>query len=121
MGARTGSSPMVLMLAAGCVQRVLVEAGSSIVLTQGVVTVSFPYAWMAERVVAREALVRAEEIHCLEEGGWIDLLAASDAEAVILSPDQGLWERMGRCVARMLSAAQTERRPSRGAGQATLS
>lgn len=112
---------MVLMLAAGCVQRVLVEAGSSIVLTQGVVTVSFPYAWMAERVVAREALVRAEEIHCLEEGGWIDLLAASDVEAVILPPGQGLWERLGRCVARVLSAAQPERRPSRGAGQATLS
>jgi hypothetical protein len=97
MDARQGCSPMTLALAAGQVQRVLVEAGSVLVVTQGAVTVRFPFAWLAEHVVARSVPVSAEAAYRLEDGGWVDLVAERDAEAVIVSPEgAGLWARVGK-------------------------
>lgn len=108
MGARQGCSPVTMALAAGQAQRLLVEAGSILVVTQGALTVRFPFVWLAEKVVARELSVRAEEAHCFQEGGWIDLLALGSVEALLLPPDDiGLWARAGQCLARLLTAART--------------
>ncbi|MBI2307715.1 MAG: hypothetical protein HYU78_10485 [Rhodocyclales bacterium] len=107
MNARQGSAPMTLVLAAGQVQRVLVEAGSMIMVTQGALTVRFPFAWLAENVVACETQVRADEARCLEQGGWIDLVASGSVEALLLPPDGvGLWTRVGQRVGQMLREAQ---------------
>lgn len=108
MGARQGCSPVRLALAAGQVQRLLVEAGSTLVLTQGALTVRFPFAWLAENVLAREVSVRAEEMHCFQDGGWVDLQAVGGVEALLLPPDDArLWARAAQCLARMLAAART--------------
>lgn len=96
MDARQGCSPMTLALAAGQVQRVLVEAGSTLVVTRGAVTLHFPFAWLAENVVARSVPLSAEAAYRLEDGGWVDLVAERGAEAVILPPEgAGLWARVG--------------------------
>lgn len=97
MDARQGCSPMTLVLAVGQVQRVLVEAGSTLVVTQGAVTVRFPFAWLAENVVARSVPLSAEAAYRFEDGGWVDLLAERGAEAVIVPPEgAGLWARVGK-------------------------
>lgn len=104
MDARQGCSSMTLELAAGQVQRVLVEAGSMLVVTQGMVTVRFPFAWLAENVVARSVPVSADAVYRLEDGGWVDLVAERGAEAVILPPEgAGLWARVGKLLAIMPS------------------
>ena len=97
MDARQGCSSMTLELAAGQVQRVLVEAGSMLVVTQGVVTVRFPFTWLAEHVVARSVPLSAEAAYRLVDGGWVDLVAERGAEVVILPPDgAGLRARVGK-------------------------
>ncbi|HEX5804382.1 MAG TPA: hypothetical protein VFY24_15300 [Azospira sp.] len=103
MNARQGSAPLALRLGAGQAQRVLVEAGSVIVVTQGALSIRFPFAWLAENVVARECPVRTDEAYCLEQGGWIDLVADGSVEALVLPPDgAGLWARVGQRLGRML-------------------
>lgn len=110
MDARLGCSPMTLTLAAGQVQRVLVDAGSMLVVAQGVLTVRFPFAWLAGSVVSRELALRAEAAHRLEDGGWIDLVAEGDAVAVLLAPDtEGLWVRAGAVVERALARLRVSR------------
>jgi hypothetical protein len=100
MDARRECSPMTLALAAGQVQRVLVEAGSTLVVTQGSVTLRFPFAWLAGNVLARELPLLAEAAYPLEDGGWVDLVAVGRAEAVILPPESaGLWARIGQVLA----------------------
>jgi len=104
MGARTGS--LSLLLASGQVQRVLVEAGSMLVVGNGTLRVCFPFATLAERLVAVEAPLAAEEACCLEAGGWIELLALEAAEVLILSPENtSLWRRLGRYLERSLARA----------------
>lgn len=100
MDARRECSPMTLALAAGQVQRVLVEAGSTLVVTQGTMRLRFPFAWLAGKVVARELPLLAEATYPLEDGGWVDLEAAGGAEAVILPPESaGLWAKLGQVLA----------------------
>lgn len=111
MNARQGSAPLALLLAAGQVQRVLVEAGSTIVVTQGALTIRFPFAWLAESVVACEIRLGADEVRCLEQGGWVDLVAGAGVEALLLPPDGvGLWARVGQSLGRMLRDVQAAAR-----------
>lgn len=122
MNARLGCSPMPLALAAGQVQRVLVDAGSMLVVTQGALTVRFPFAWLAGNVVSRELALYAEAAHRLEDGGWIDLMAEGEAEAVILAPDsEGLWVRAGVVVEQVLARLRASRSTGREmAGQTRI-
>jgi len=110
MIARQGCAPLVLQLVAGQVQRVLVEAGSTIVVMQGVLTIRFPFAWLAENVVARELSVCAEAVHCLEQGGWIDLMAEGGVEAVVLPPDgTGRWAHLTQRLSTLLHRSLPKR------------
>lgn len=110
MDARCGNSPMNLVLAAGQVQRVLVEAGSMLVVTEGVLSVRFPFRCLADNLVALEAQLRAEEAHQLQDGGWVDLVALVRVQAMILPPKSSvLWEQVGRYVGRMFAATQSAR------------
>ena len=105
MAANAGS--LSLVLASGQVQRVLVEAGSMLVVVEGALRIRFPFASLAERLVALEAPLAAEEACCLEEGGWIELLALEAAEVLILSPQNtSLWRRLGRYLERSLARAE---------------
>lgn len=100
MAARHEYSSMRLALAAGQVQRVLVEAGSTLVVTQGEVRLRFPFAWIADCVVAREISLCAEAALCLEAGGWVDLEAKGGVEMLVLQPEKaGLWASVGRILA----------------------
>lgn len=105
MAANAGS--LSLVLASGQVQRVLVEAGSMLVVGKGALRVCFPFASLAERLVAVEAALAAEEACCLEAGGWIELLALEAAEVLILSPENtSLWRRLGRYLERSVARAE---------------
>lgn len=100
MDARRECSPMTLALAAGQVQRVLVEAGSTLLVTQGTLTLRLPFAWLAGKVVVRELPLLAETTYPLEDGGWVDLEAVGRAEAVILPPESaGPWAKIGQMLA----------------------
>lgn len=100
MGAGKGCSPMVVVLEAGQVRRALVEAGSVLVVAEGALMLRFPFAWLAEKMVARELPLHAEETYALAADGWVDLVAVGSAVAVILPPERGgVWARVGQALA----------------------
>ena len=68
MGKGYGSAPLALSLVRAQVQRVLVEAGSSVIVLDGGVTLRYPFAWLAERVIASHLPLAAEQVFRLEEG-----------------------------------------------------
>lgn len=99
MGTGYGSAPLALSLVRGQVQRVLVEAGSSVIVLEGALTLRFPFAWLAEHAVAPVLALGESEALSLSSGGWIDLHAADGAEVLILAPaSQPLWQRLRRLV-----------------------
>ncbi len=80
---------MRLALGKGEVRRVLVEAGTTVLVLEGRVSVRGPLQWLAETPVAPEQRLGSEQALTLENGGWIDLTAAEAAELLVLPP-QGL-------------------------------
>ena len=104
MGARSGS--LSLVLASGQVQRVLVEAGSTLIVSEGALRLRYPFALLAEQLVAVEVSLAAEEVCCLTDGGWVDLIAEESAAFLILSPDNsGLLARLGKRLAGVIAMA----------------
>ena len=111
MGAGYESVPLPLSLVGGQVQRVLVEAGSSVVVVDGALTVRFPFAWLAERCMAQQLQVTAEQVYRFDEGGWVELVAHAAVEVVILPPEgRRRWQRL----LRILSLAREGQRGCRG-------
>lgn len=94
---------MRLVLGKGDTHRVLVEAGTTVLVLEGSASVRGPLQWLAETPVAPEQRVGSEQALTLESGGWIDLMAFEAAELLVLPP-QGLqiWQRMVRGVERLL-------------------
>lgn len=87
MGTGYGSAPLALSLERGQVQRVLVEAGSSVLVVEGAAVLRFPFVWLAEHVVARHLPLEGNAVHRLEAGGWIELAAIGACELLILPPE----------------------------------
>lgn len=94
---------MRLALGKGEARRVLVEAGTTVLVLEGSASVRGPLQWLAETPVALEQRLGAEQALTLEGGGWIDLTAAEAAELLVLPP-QGLqvWRRVARGLERIL-------------------
>ncbi len=94
---------MRLALGKGEARRVLVEAGTTVLVLEGSASVRGPLQWLAETPVALEQRLGAEQALTLEGGGWIDLTATDVAELLVLPP-QGLqvWQRVVRGVERLM-------------------
>ncbi len=117
MGARTGS--LSLVLASGQVQRVLVEAGSTLIVSEGRGLLRYPFTPLAEQLVSVEVSLVAEEVRSLPDGGWIDLVAMEAATFLILSPENaGLLARLGKALAGAIAMAGVRCRSN--AGQAAV-
>jgi len=86
---------MRLALGKGEARRVLVEAGTKVLLLGGNASVRGPLQWLAETAMAPEQRLGVEQALTLENGGWIDLTATEAAELLVLPP-QGLqvWRRV---------------------------
>lgn len=94
---------MRLALGKGDARRVLVEAGTTVLVLEGSANVRGPLQWLAETPVAPEQPLGLEQVLTLEGGGWIDLMAAEAAELLVLPP-QGLqvWRRVARGLERLM-------------------
>lgn len=94
---------MRLALGKGDTRRVLVEAGTTVLVLEGSASVRGPLQWLAETPVAPEQGLGSEQALTLESGGWIDLTAAEAAELLVLPP-QGLqvWQRVVRGLERLM-------------------
>lgn len=104
MAERTGS--LSLVLASGQVQRVLVEAGSMLIVSEGKGLLRYPFTPLAEQLVSVEVSLETEEVRSLPDGGWIDLVAVEAATFLILSPDNsGLLARLGKRLAGVIAMA----------------
>lgn len=94
---------MRLALGKGESRRVLVEAGTTVLVLEGSASVRGPLLWLAEMPVAAEQRLGSEQALTLESGGWIDLTATEAAELLVLPP-QGLqvWQRVVRGLERLM-------------------
>ncbi len=94
---------MRLALGKGDTRRVLVEAGTTVLVLQGSASVRGPLQWLAETPVVPEQRLGGEQPLTLESGGWIELTAAEAAELLVLPP-QGLqvWQRVVRGLERLM-------------------
>ena len=94
---------MRLALGKGDARRVLVEAGTTVLVLQGSASVRGPLQWLAENVVGAEQRLGAEQTFVIESGGWIDLMAVESMELLVLPPDGvQVWQRVVRCCERLL-------------------
>lgn len=99
---------MRLALQQGETCKVVLEAGSTVLLLSGRAQLRMPPAWMAETTVHRACLLFAEEAWVAESSGSLDLLAIEELVAVIL-PAHGVsfWRRVGRCLERVFAGASS--------------
>lgn len=105
----------------------LVEAGSTLVVSEGALRLRYPFASLAERLVAVEVPLGAEEACCLQESGWIELVVTKSTKVLILSPESaGLLVQGRRYLERVIAtvgrrcssgdAGDDARHPEPGAG-----
>ncbi len=94
---------MRLALGKGDTRRVLVEAGTTVMLVSGDLALRGPLVWLAENIVVPEQRLRPEQSQVIEAGGWIDLTAVEAAELVVMPPDGvQVWQKVARCFERLL-------------------
>lgn len=95
----------MLTLARGETRRVLMEAGTMVLVISGSLVLRGPLEWLAETIVAAEQRLGPEQAQELAVGGWVDLLAGDDAQVVLLPrARQKLWEQLARCLERVLGS-----------------
>lgn len=93
---------MRLALGKGEARRVLVEAGTTVLVLEGSARVRGPLQWLAETPVALEQRLGSEQVLTLESGGWIDLMPVEAAELLVLPPEEvHIWQRVARGVERL--------------------
>ena len=96
---------MRLALGKGEALRVLVEAGTTVLVLEGSASVRGPLQWLAETLVAPEQRLSLEQALTLESGGWSDLTAVEAAELLVLPPNGvQVWRRMVRGLERLVGA-----------------
>jgi len=101
-----GTMRLVLQQGEAC--KVVLEAGSTVLLLSGRAQLRMPIGWMAETTVHREYLLLAEEAWVAESSGSLDLVAIEGLIAVIL-PAHGVsfWRGVGRCLERVFASASS--------------
>lgn len=98
---------MSLAMPSGARQRVLVEAGSTVLVVAGAVTLRSPLQWLAGNMLAREQMLGAEEVWVADASGWVELVASGASQAVIIPADSlSLWRQVGFRLQSLFSVAQ---------------
>lgn len=109
-----------LALGPGERRQMLVEAGSTVLVVSGRISLRQPACWLAETSHLPDSRLVPEQVQVIESGGWIELQAAEGGQVVLIPPDMlSLWRKVGRCLDAMLSSklgGPTERALERGAG-----
>lgn len=98
---------MNLTMPGGARQQVLVEAGSTVLVVAGAVTLRAPLQWLAGNMLARELMLGAEEIWVADTSGWVELVARDSSRAVIIPADSlSLWRQVGSCLQSLFATVQ---------------
>lgn len=98
---------MSLALPSGARQQVLVEAGSTVLVAAGAVTLRGPLQWLAGNMLAREHVLGAEEVWVADTSGWVELVAKGATRAVIIPADSlSLWRQVGSRLQSLFAVAQ---------------
>jgi hypothetical protein len=91
--------------------RVAVDAGSWVHVAAGRVRLLSPPSWLGETMFRTQATLGAEEVHRVERGGWIEVVAQTAAQVQVLSgaaPERSAHPtglgRWGRLLAGRLAA-----------------
>lgn len=99
-----------MALAQGERRQLLLEAGSTVLVLAGRLTLREPLAWLAEQAVAGEYRLEAEEAWVAGHGGWVDLAALAGTRLVVLPAESvSLWRQVGRCLEALLGGAPPAR------------
>ena len=75
----TSESSEITCLQPGQALRVAVDEGFAVRVLEGSVHVVSPPSWFGENVFNLKSTVHAEEVHVVERGGWIEIVALSAA------------------------------------------
>jgi hypothetical protein len=75
----TSESSEITCLQPGQALRVAVDEGFALRVLEGSVHVVSPPSWFGENVFNLKSTVHAEEVHVVERGGWIEIVALSAA------------------------------------------
>jgi hypothetical protein len=95
----------MLTLARGETRRVLVGAGTLVLVVSGSLVLRGPLAWLAETIQAPEQRLDPEQALELAGGGWVDLLAGDGAQFVLLPrARQQLWRQVARSLERLFGS-----------------
>jgi hypothetical protein len=68
-------APALVTLAPGQSLRTAVDAGGWLQVLEGPARMLSPPSWFAEAVFTTETVLRADDVHRLERGGWIEVSA----------------------------------------------
>lgn len=96
-----------LVLGKGESQRVLVDAGTTVLVVSGRLVLRGPLLWLAETVIAPEQGLCPEQSLVIGDGGWVDLLTGDGVEVMLIPPGNGLfWRRVERCLTGLFGSEQ---------------
>lgn len=95
----------MLILARGETRRVLLEAGTLVLVVSGSLVLRGPLQWLVETILAPEQRLGPEQVLELASDGWVDLLTGDGAQLVLLPrARQKLWRQVARCLERLLGS-----------------
>lgn len=98
---------MSLAMPSGARQQVLVEAGSTVLVVAGAITLRGPLQWLAGNLLAREQALGAEEVWVADTSGWVELVSCGATRAVIIPADSlSLWRQVGSCLQSLFATVQ---------------
>ena len=83
-----------LCMAAGEVERVLVDNGSEVVVLAGRTHLRQPPRWLAEQTICLEQTLDEGGQVLIGEGGWAEFSALENCQLLVLAPSAGVWERL---------------------------
>ena len=100
-----------LSLGAGETRRLLLEAGSTVLVLSGQMVWRDPPVWVAESVVANAQSLGPEEARVVESSSWVEFSAQQAVQAVIIAPDGvAFWAQVGHCLAHLFGTSDEQKR-----------
>lgn len=96
-----------ITLPQGSSQRLSMPAGTQLLVRHGEVEVHGPLLWISETMLCAQTRLSEGQGHCVEQAGWVEIVALRDARIVRQTPvgpalraAHWLWERWGRRLGR---------------------
>lgn len=79
-------APDSIVLEPGQSLRTAVDAGAWLQLAEGRARVVSPPGWLGERVFMTETLLGEGDVHCVPQGGWIEVSAITSVHLRVHAP-----------------------------------